>query len=229
MAYPILRRYGLPATIFLTTAYINQTDVPWNDKVAFALKATTQHFLVLQLPEGNKQIDLRTTQNRLVALNEILWFLRTIPHSRKLELLDDIFHQLKIHDFSTLYRSMLSWDQVREMRCNRIAFGAHTMTHPILKHAPRDTVEKEIRGSKEQIQKELDEPVDLFAYPNGTRKDFNESHKVILKELGFKAAFTTFGGLNTPNTDFFELRRGGPYEHTALEFAFKLAFYRFVH
>ncbi|MCK5799686.1 MAG: polysaccharide deacetylase family protein, partial [Deltaproteobacteria bacterium] len=29
LALPILRRYGLPATVFVTTGFINRTHIPW--------------------------------------------------------------------------------------------------------------------------------------------------------------------------------------------------------
>jgi peptidoglycan/xylan/chitin deacetylase (PgdA/CDA1 family) len=113
------------------------------------------------------------------------------------------------------------------MRRDGITFGAHTVTHPILSRVSAAEAEREMRESRDKIQAQLDEAVQLFAYPNGGPLDFDESHKRLAESLGFKAAFTTIHGLNGATTDLFECRRGGPDDPAAPDFALKLALYRF--
>jgi peptidoglycan/xylan/chitin deacetylase (PgdA/CDA1 family) len=67
-----------------------------------------------------------------------------------------------------------------------------------------------------------------FAYPNGTKADFNNVTKETLKRLGFTCAVTTEFGINEPGADMLELKRGRPWEEHLPTFAFKLSWYRLM-
>lgn len=66
---------------------------------------------------------------------------------------------------------MLAWKEIKEMQKGGIDFGAHTLTHPDLTTLPFDSVEYEIRKSKEIIEDALGTAVPLFAYPYGKYDD----------------------------------------------------------
>lgn len=228
LAYPVLKRFGVPATIFLTTKYIDQAANPWNAELSHAIKKTGQSRLVLTFNGHDEFFDMHSEQARLQTLDRLLAILRNIPDTEKRQKLKDIYDQLKIKDFSALAGMMMTWDQVREMKQYGISFGAHTVNHPILTRIPIEESKKEMEDSRCKIETELDEAVELFAYPNGNARDFNESHKALAKDAGFKAAFSTLHGMNTTETDPYAFRRGGPHALTLPEFALKLAVYRFL-
>jgi peptidoglycan/xylan/chitin deacetylase (PgdA/CDA1 family) len=227
LAYPVLKKFGVPATTFLTTNYIDQVAIPWNAELSHAIKKTRQPRLVLAFNSHDEVIDIQSEQARILALDRLLAILRHIPDAEKQQKLRDIYNQLKIKDFSDLEGMMMTWDQVREMKRNGISFGAHTVRHPILTRIPIEESRKEMEDSRSKLETELDDAVELFAYPNGKAQDFNEFHKALAKDAGFKAAFSTLHGMNTTETDPFAFRRGGPSEQTLPEFALKLALYRF--
>jgi hypothetical protein len=58
-----------------------------------------------------------------------------------------------------------------------------------------------------------------FAYPNGTRDDFTEETKIILRDLGYQLAFTTIGGLNGPRSDPLALARQPTASRSVYDFA----------
>jgi len=64
-------------------------------------------------------------------------------------------------------RSMLSWEEVREMESSGMDFGAHTLTHPELPLLSPGEMEREILDSKTIIEDFLSRPVTSFAYPFG--------------------------------------------------------------
>ena len=92
----------------------------------------------------------------------------------------------------------LTWDQVRTMTATGIEMGAHTQSHPILTRVSLAQARQELEGSKNRIEAEINQPVKLFAYPNGLSTDFNADLQTILAQLNFAAAFTLLPGPTQP-------------------------------
>lgn len=98
----------------------------------------------------------------------------------------------------------LTWRQMREMEENGISFGSHSLTHPYLPTAPEEKQREEIFSSKRILERRLDNPIKVFAYPVG---GFNEKIKEMVKEAGYIAAVTTNRGYDPQNMDLYELNR----------------------
>ncbi len=139
MAYPVLKRFNLAATIFLISSKMGKTN-DWD----------------------------KADEGELVS------------------------------------RPIFSWDQTREMLAAGVSFGAHTRTHPFLSAVSPEQVCIEIEGSKEDIERELGVPVQVFSYPHG---DYTPSIQAQVEQAGFMAAVTSDGGMNTPGTPPFALNR----------------------
>jgi glycosyltransferase involved in cell wall biosynthesis/peptidoglycan/xylan/chitin deacetylase (PgdA/CDA1 family) len=64
-------------------------------------------------------------------------------------------------------RPLLSIEEVERIRGKWVAIGAHTRTHPPLTEIEPERLEAEIGGSGEDLELQLGEPVQTFAYPYG--------------------------------------------------------------
>jgi peptidoglycan/xylan/chitin deacetylase (PgdA/CDA1 family) len=228
VAFPILQKYGVPATIFLTTSFIDQKEVPWNDKVTFALKHTAHNALTFKYHDQEFSYPLVDIADRLKARDQVLWLLRHVAHDDKVRLVDEITRSLSVTNFDYLWKSMLTWDQVREMHHRGIGLGAHTITHPILTRLPLDKARHEIEGSKRAIESAISAPIQLFAYPAGTRADVSDAIKEAVRQSGFQGAVTTIFGFNSPETDPYSLSRGGSADPDETLFALQQAYYKLV-
>jgi len=105
------------------------------------------------------------------------------------------------------YNYFLAWEQAREMAKNNICFGSHTINHVNL--AKVADFKKEITDSKEIIEKELGNKIDMISYPFGLVTDFNQDVKKSAEDAGYIFGFTAMNGVNDSSTDLFELRRIG--------------------
>ncbi|MCS6968607.1 MAG: polysaccharide deacetylase family protein [Cytophagales bacterium] len=83
-------------------------------------------------------------------------------------------------------------------KAQRLAFakagweiGAHTMTHPDLTQLSEEEAFAEIVNSKLQLEKEINKPVQVFAYPFGF---YNEKVKKMVQQAGFDLAVATDSG-----------------------------------
>lgn len=100
----------------------------------------------------------------------------------------------------------MSWEQVRTLHRARFDIGAHTRTHVDLGSAAVDA-EGEIAGARADLERNLRAPVDLFAYPYGTRANMSEANRALVKRAGFRCCCSCFGGVVTAAADPFRLAR----------------------
>lgn len=86
----------------------------------------------------------------------------------------------------------LTWPQVREMLQVGMEFGAHTYSHPNLAQLDRPAAEVELRRSKEIMEEQLSQRIDLFAYPFGRPKlDFTAETMDLVALVGYGCAAAT--------------------------------------
>jgi peptidoglycan/xylan/chitin deacetylase (PgdA/CDA1 family) len=226
-AFPVLKKYGLPTTIFLASGVIGNGGLLWHDRVFSAFRSTRTP--VMEDPAGSGKVyALRSSEERIVALRATLRWLRTLPETGRQEAIFALEEALETGEQDAEEAIMLRWEEIRHMQNHRVTFGSHTQTHPILSALPEQTAREEICHSKELIEKQIGIPVKAFAYPNGTENDFDETSIRILKDAGFTCAVTTIFGTNTCGDDLFRLKRGNPWEESLPVFAAKMNWYKLL-
>ena len=218
-AFPVLKDLGLPATIFLVTGVMGSSAPIWHDRAFSVFRRTEVDSLFFR---GTKY-PLVNFEQRQVALENVLTDLRRLSPQERDDQLDRLAVDLRVPEPS--YGRKLSWPEVREMAENGITFGAHTVTHPILTKIPLKDAVREITGSREAIENQLRQSVTLFAYPNGTSDDFNESIEGAVKDAGFLCAVTTIWGANNRFSNPYALRRVGFWGQDARVAALRLGWY----
>jgi peptidoglycan/xylan/chitin deacetylase (PgdA/CDA1 family) len=220
-AFPILRRLGLPATLYLATGAIGTGRVLWHDRVFVAFRETRAPRMEGVLP-GDHAWPLRTVEERLHAQRATLAHLRSLAEADRDRVIERLSASLGVAPVAGAPSLMLDWDEVRTMHRGGIAMGSHTVTHPILSKLPADRGREELLESKRAIERAIGAPVTGLAYPNGSPSDFDDATKTLLRESGYEYAVTTIPGANRGGTDPHELRRGTPWDEDLCTFAFRL-------
>lgn len=211
-AYPILRKYNVPATIFLATQCIETGDAPWFIKLRYIFMKTNKTDCRLSSEGRDVSMRMGTSKEKYVASERIMGFLKNCSDGERSSLLNRLVKELGILDFGRLDNLMLNWDQIREMSGHGFSFGAHTVNHPVLAAIPIDEAEREISESKKTIEEKIGKPVNTFAFPFGKRADYKPEIIPILERLHFRCAVTTEAGINNYSTSLFELNRFSPWE-----------------
>jgi len=101
----------------------------------------------------------------------------------------------------------LSWDQVRAMSQDGIAFGSHTLSHVPLTRVTCQEAECQLQESKARLEVEIGKPVTGFAYPYGTVRDFDPAIERLVAAAGYSWAVTGLSGVNNHRSNPFALRR----------------------
>jgi peptidoglycan/xylan/chitin deacetylase (PgdA/CDA1 family) len=100
---------------------------------------------------------------------------------------------------------LLTWADILELdRDGTLRFEAHSLTHPNLPALDDAAAEKEITGSKRELENRLGRVVRAFSYPSGL---FGEREERIAAAAGYDVAVSCEPGVNSRSTDRFALRR----------------------
>lgn len=220
-AYPALRKYRIPATIFLTASAIETGEAPWYDGVFLALQVTELKTVELTL-DRRVRYSLTSPPQKFRSALDIMMRLRKLPDGRRKECMAELERRIPIPREEMSGR-MLTWDQVRSMQAGGISFGSHTMTHPVVSRLEMSELLAELRGSREILEEKIGTPVVDFAFPFGQASDCGTLCEPALAECGYRSAVTTVWGVNERGTSPFFLRRVQIGEERSLEmFALQL-------
>lgn len=219
-AFPILKKYGLKATIFLATDYIGTGKLLWYDDLAWVLyhgKAFSAGHLGKQSPLHLKLAEKigiflnAEKKEKRGALQSIIAELKDVNSAHRERIIDEIASSCNVSRYSRdADPVMLSWDEVVQMSESGISFGCHTQSHLLLSNTEIDEARREIRVSREKIEGQIEKKVTTFAYPYGKKADYSEQVISILEEEGFDFACTTNRGEESfPLSLPYELKRRG--------------------
>ena len=210
-AFPILRRYAVPATIFLATDFIGTTRWFWPDR------------MMLVLERARAQTSGPTIRNEVSAmLADAVGVRQSADEGSFLSLKSDrpidsdtiieLCKEVEVDEIETLIgrlgrvlgvdlpseRVLLDWTEVREMAAQGVSFGSHSCSHRILTNIPLSEVSRELIESRNAMLQQGVTPSSAFCYPNG---NFNPGIQKLVRESGYRAAVGCEIGLEGDRPD----------------------------
>jgi peptidoglycan/xylan/chitin deacetylase (PgdA/CDA1 family) len=217
IALPILREYGVPATVFVAPGFLNGGCM-FNDIVIEALRAAPGDFDLRDLGLGRLQ--LTDGPSRMRAAIEVLSKAKYIEPAERTRTVHTV---LERSGASMPTHLMMTDAQVRTLARSGVEIGAHTMNHPILASIDDETARTEIQASKRRLEEITGGPIRSFAYPNGKPgQDYNRKHVVMAREAGFELALSTSWGAASRQSDLFQIPRVAPWDTSARRYAARL-------
>jgi len=99
----------------------------------------------------------------------------------------------------------LGWKEIEEMaNSGVITIGSHTISHLWLPSLDQKELDRELKGSREILEKHLGKKVDQFCYPVGA---FDERVEKAVKDAGYSCAVATNPGRFKPVNDIYAIKR----------------------
>ncbi len=206
-AFPILRRYDVPATFYVTSGFVDRTVWQWPDLVMYILRNARERHWCLRLQQRDRQFELSESGDNRPVWLEICQHAMKLKDVEKNRFLRELAEQAKVSVPAepTAEFAPASWDQLREMSAAGIEVAGHTITHPRLVCLAEDRLAEEIAGCKARIEEMLDSPVYSFAYPHGNKEDYSKKIKEVVAQAGYATAVAAFPISGTH--DHYELGR----------------------
>jgi peptidoglycan/xylan/chitin deacetylase (PgdA/CDA1 family) len=204
-AFPIMKRYDIPSTVFLITGLVGTYQPAWPERLYCAIVNTHKPRVTL----FGSVWSLDSQKSRALAVFGVAERLKKMLAHEKDEQLQMLFHDLEVDPRvnSDSVLATMDWDEVAELHNTRlVAFGSHTHTHQILSRLPLDAQYEELCKSRDVLLERLGAAA-FFAYPNGTLADFTPETKRLVQDLGYRCGLSTEIGLNGIGSDAYALRR----------------------
>ncbi|MCI0490338.1 MAG: polysaccharide deacetylase family protein, partial [Blastocatellia bacterium] len=195
IAFPLLRHYDAPATVFVVTDFVDGKTWLWTDKLRYLATRTEEENLEAAIAGRSLSVSLTCETSRLEAAASVNSLLKSLPDREKDLSIERIASSLGLELPATppFEFSSLTWEHLREMDSAGIEIGSHTVTHPVLTNITREQLRWELGESRARIASVLDHDVKLFCYPNG---DSDPDVRREVERAGYTCAVTTAPGFN---------------------------------
>jgi peptidoglycan/xylan/chitin deacetylase (PgdA/CDA1 family) len=247
-AKPVLAKHGVPATVFVTSGQVGSGREFWwdevervflgadplPDKLSLNIEGTV---LEAEMPGGVERptdgensctewsvADRCDPTPRHSAYRSVCRRLRPLEPRRRQRALDELLAWGGMEPVARPSHRPLSADEVAKLAQNGLVeVGAHTVHHPVLAALPLAPEGVEIRSSKTQLEEMLGRPVQSFAYPYGSPRDYTPESVHKVREAGFRCACSNFAARIRRRSDLYQLPRFLVRDWGGEEFARRLS------
>jgi peptidoglycan/xylan/chitin deacetylase (PgdA/CDA1 family) len=171
-AWPILKKYNLPASLYITTGFVDGTTWLWPDLLKYILLNSNTAILNV---ENLGDISTHKTEHH-ISWHKLGDYCLTLSVDARNNLLLKLASDAKISISNTPQPPFhsVTWPQLQEMYDAGLVVGSHTVTHPILSSLSTASLEYELTTSAQAIEQHLGSVPTGICYPNGRPEDINE-------------------------------------------------------
>ena len=226
-AQPLLEKYQIPATFFVPTAFINQSDGLWWDKLEniFLWTETLPTTLILEI-QGAMYSWFFLEKNQ-VKNNRASWYvfqpypcchfkaykeLHRLLRPLSFKIIEDIMQEIRawagIENYNLAEYRMLSSNEIKTLaQSSLIEVGSHTITHPVLSAFSITDQFKELEYSKKVLEELLSKKVTSIAYPFGGHADISVQTPQMVEDIGYCMGIANVPGLVSKKSDRYKIPR----------------------
>jgi len=212
VAFPILKKFKLPATVFVPTGLVGRSCCFWFDNLTtlanLSIKKNKQEQFLQTFVQWIPGWKPGRLTNRTVC--NLISCMKLLPSNILDEIVSSAYAALGIEKENS--RTILGWEHIVEMGKFNISFGSHGLKHFIL-----TTVNSEMKMDEvcKSIQVLLERDINtapLFSYPNG---NWDEESLRLVEKAGYEGAVTTRLGYNDQSTNPYLMNRIDMHEFSS--------------
>lgn len=208
IAAPILVDYKVPATIYVTTSFIDKNYMSWIDRIEFSVQKITTH--EQKFDWINEHITLKDNISKVTFLKKVREYVKNTPQCNPNKFADELCLSLggRISNSKNQLDLKMNWNQVKLMHESEFfTIGGHSHTHAILSFLDEKDLTYELDNSINMLIEKAGITPIHYSYPEGLFHCYNEHVILELKKRGIRCCPTAIHGTNKLNTNSFKLNR----------------------
>jgi peptidoglycan/xylan/chitin deacetylase (PgdA/CDA1 family) len=219
-AKPMLESFDIPATVFIAAGYVGSRREFWWDELerVFLQPGKLPDRLSLRVDGVERKYDLghatscgsdskephanwnvqsgKDPSEHHRAYRSLMGLLRPLSERTRRDLMDQILAWAGVGSEGRLTHRMLgAAELLRLVDGGLIDVGAHSVSHSVLALLSQEEQRAEILGSKIGLEEIIGSKVKQFAYPYGSRDDYNQKTVALVQGAGFRSACANYPGL----------------------------------
>lgn len=200
VAYPLLREYRIPASLFVLAAGIQGKTWLWFDQLRHAIFESKLPALQISIDGTPREFALENAELREGAWDAIATRCSRMSTERRGETIEEVADRaaVPIPEVAPREYALATAEELRSLDERVVELGAHTDTHPILSQCSESEIEAEVVASRTTLERLLEREIRVFCYPSGMPGDFDERATEAVKRAGYQAATIAHGGICTP-------------------------------
>jgi peptidoglycan/xylan/chitin deacetylase (PgdA/CDA1 family) len=213
VAYPILRKLGLPSTFYVCPGLVESGGWMWNHEARQRLLSLAPQALA----------ELADTLGAPVEVEAFIDWMKGLKLAARQKVEADIRAATPGFQPTQAQRDefdVAGWQDLKALDPRVVTVGSHTMSHPILTSLVPDEMEAEMRESRSVLERELGREVKHFCYPNGDL----DKETVVTARRYYDSAVTVEPGSLEGDVDLHRLPRFAAEACRSLRLARRLAF-----
>jgi peptidoglycan/xylan/chitin deacetylase (PgdA/CDA1 family) len=202
VAAPLLKEFQIPASFFVVPAYLEGSEDPWWERLAWACEHSTAD----RVTWGDQSHPISGSVDRKLE-RRFLDDLKTMNLEQRSGALAQLIEQLAPTPRTWTDSLMLDWEHLLVIARLGFEIGSHSTGHAILARETVDAQRRDMECSRRVIEEKIDSAVRSIAYPNGGAGDFSSETMSAACEAGFLNGVTCLPGRSTSKTPRLALRR----------------------
>ena len=193
-ALPLLKRKGIPASIFIVTDATGCPALQLYDKMYLLLEKVlpiidhSEERLRRLLDARDVHLGAGDGSRRLGAFSTMRWLFSTLPQNQFRSAIEALETLCGINEGDYPDLQVLDWEMVRTIADAGMTIGSHTRTHALLTEESGEQVAEQTAGSMATLKDKLKRPISHFAYPDGR---FNPAVVSAVAEAGYRFGYGT--------------------------------------
>jgi peptidoglycan/xylan/chitin deacetylase (PgdA/CDA1 family) len=206
-AWPILQRYGAPATLYVSTEAMTLRQPFWWDRVIASVQTSGRCEVCLnQYGLGTYNFNThREPEYFWRHMSKLLEDIKRLPDGLLAEVVEVIAMQAGGQTNENRVFDPIDPNDIRQLSSDPLMrIGSHGHRHCLLTEITLDEARQNVKQSLERLTLLCRQPIQHFSYPNG---NYNEAVIGMLKDLGFVSAVTTSSGRWGLSTDPYRIPR----------------------
>lgn len=233
-AKPLLEKYNIPATFFVTSGSVGSKKEFWWDDLERILLIPDHLPDHLDLTINGKVWNWNLSNEKgnatgfehgiqgkkwNVLMNsdpgpryglyrDLHRLLKPLPSDQQDAILTTLAGWSGLPKTGRITHRPLTLEELKHLdQGDLVEIGAHTVTHPMLSMQPYEIQKEEIFKGKQSLEQILNHSVQSFSYPFGGRGDFNNNTMNAVKAAGFQIACANYGSTLIKSADAYRLPR----------------------